>query len=108
MPGSCCGIVVKPSRMRAWPRLQLDLGSCCSEFVMSRSVRDSAWLLDEVAGQDVGATIRPATARPSRRCRDHGRCASPGRRAARLGSPPPGLRRGGGHAAKLVEVSAIG
>ena len=58
MPGSCCGIVgFKPSRMRTphGPDLSAIWESCCGEFVMSRSVRDSAWMLDEVAGQDVGA-----------------------------------------------------
>jgi amidase len=70
MPASCCGLVgVKPSRMRTphGPDLSAVWESCCGEFVMSRSVRDSAWLLDEVAGQDVGAFYSaPAQERPFR------------------------------------------
>ena len=68
MPGSCCGLVgYKPSRMLTphGPDLSAVWESCCGEFVMSRSVRDSAWMLDEVAGQDVGAYYSaPAQARP--------------------------------------------
>jgi len=70
MPGSCCGIVgFKPSRMRTphGPDCSSIWESCCGEFVMSRSVRDSAWLLDEVAGQDVGAYYSsPQQTRPFR------------------------------------------
>lgn len=70
MPASCCGIVgFKPSRMRTphGPDCASIWESCCGEFVMSRSVRDSAYLLDEVAGQDVGAYYSaPAQARPFR------------------------------------------
>ena len=58
MPASCCGIVgFKPSRMRTphGPDVSSVWESCCGEFVMTRTVRDSAWLLDEVAGQDIGA-----------------------------------------------------
>ena len=58
MPGSCCGIVgFKPSRMRTphGPEVSSVWESCCGEFVMSRTVRDSAYMLDEVAGQDIGA-----------------------------------------------------
>lgn len=70
MPASCCGIVgFKPSRMRTphGPDCSSIWESCCGEFVMSRSVRDSAYLLDEVAGQDVGAYYAaPAQARPFR------------------------------------------
>jgi len=70
MPGSCCGIVgFKPSRMRTphGPDCSSIWESCCGEFVISRSVRDSAWLLDEVAGQDVGSYYAsPAQVRPFR------------------------------------------
>lgn len=70
MPGSCCGIVgFKPSRMRTphGPDVSAIWESCCGEFVMTRSVRDSAYMLDEVAGQDVGAYYSaPAQERPFR------------------------------------------
>ena len=70
MPGSCCGIVgFKPSRMRTphGPDVSQIWESCCGEFVMTRSVRDSAFMLDEVAGQDVGAYYStPAQERPFR------------------------------------------
>ncbi|MGE3774750.1 MAG: amidase [Gammaproteobacteria bacterium] len=58
IPASCCGIVgFKPSRMRTphGPDAASIWESCCGEFVMSRSVRDSAALLDAVCGEDVGA-----------------------------------------------------
>ncbi len=58
MPASCCGIVgFKPSRMRTphGPDSSSLWESCCGEFAMTRSVRDSAYLLDAVSGQDVGA-----------------------------------------------------
>ena len=58
MPGSCGGIVgFKPSRMLTphGPDASQIWESCCGEFVMTRSVRDSAVMLDAVAGQDVGA-----------------------------------------------------
>lgn len=70
MPGSCCGIVgFKPSRMRTphGPDISSIWESCCGEFVMSRSVRDSAYMLDAVAGQDVGAYYSaPPQERPFR------------------------------------------
>ncbi len=70
MPGSCCGIVgFKPSRMRTphGPNVSQIWEACCGEFVMTRSVRDSAYMLDEVAGQDVGAYYcAPAQERPFR------------------------------------------
>ena len=58
MPGSCCGIVgFKPSRMLTphGPDASQIWESCCGEFVMTRTVRDSAVMLDCVAGQDIGA-----------------------------------------------------
>ncbi|MEQ8234195.1 MAG: amidase [Gammaproteobacteria bacterium] len=70
IPGSACGIVgFKPSRMRTphGPDVSQIWEACCGEFVMTRSVRDSAWMLDEVAGQDVGAYFSaPAQERPFR------------------------------------------
>lgn len=70
IPGSACGIVgFKPSRMRTphGPDASQIWEACCGEFVMTRSVRDSAWMLDEVAGQDVGAYYSaPAQERPFR------------------------------------------
>ena len=70
MPGSCCGIVgFKPSRMRTphGPAVSQIWEACCGEFVMTRTVRDSAWMLDEVAGQDVGAYYSaPPQERPFR------------------------------------------
>lgn len=81
MPGSCCGIVgFKPSRMRTphGPLVSAIWESCCGEFVMSRTVRDSAWMLDEVAGQDVGAYYAaPPQTRPFRE---------------EIQAPPPPLR----------------
>jgi amidase len=58
MPASCCGLVgFKPSRMRTphGPDVSSIWEGCCGEFVLSRSVRDSAVMLDAVGGQDVGA-----------------------------------------------------
>lgn len=70
IPGSACGIVgFKPSRMRTphGPGASQIWEACCGEFVMTRSVRDSAYMLDEVAGQDVGAYFSaPAQTRPFR------------------------------------------
>lgn len=70
MPGSCCGIVgFKPSRMRTphGPDVSSVWESCCGEFIMSRTVRDSAYMLDEVAGQDTGSYYSaPAQTRPFR------------------------------------------
>lgn len=68
MPASCCGIVgFKPSRMRTphGPDLSSIWESCCGEFAMTRSIRDSAYLLDAVSGQDIGAYYAaPAQERP--------------------------------------------
>ena len=70
IPGSCCGIVgFKPSRMMTphGPDVSSVWESCCGEFVMSRSVRDSAYMLDEVGGQDHGAYYSaPSWKRPFR------------------------------------------
>ena len=68
IPASACGLVgLKPSRMRMphGPDCSSIWESCCSEFVMTRTVRDTAHLLDEVAGQDLGAYFTaPAQERP--------------------------------------------
>ncbi len=70
IPASACGIVgFKPSRMRTphGPGASQIWEACCGEFVMTRSVRDSALMLDEVAGQDVGAYYSaPPQVRPFR------------------------------------------
>lgn len=70
IPGSACGIVgFKPSRMRTphGPNASQIWEACCGEFVLTRSVRDSAFMLDEVAGQDVGAYFStPPKERPFR------------------------------------------
>ncbi len=71
IPGSCCGIVgFKPSRMLTphGPGVSSVWESCCGEFVLSRTVRDSAYMLDEVAGQDPGAYYcSPSWKRPFRK-----------------------------------------
>ena len=68
IPSSCCGLVgFKPSRMRTphGPDFGELWEACGGEFVLTRSVRDSAALLDLVAGQDVGAYYStPAQVRP--------------------------------------------
>jgi len=68
IPSSCCGLVgFKPSRMRTpeGPDYTAIWEACATEFVLTRSVRDSATLLDSVAGQPVGAFYSaPAQARP--------------------------------------------
>jgi amidase len=58
IPASCCGLVgFKPSRMLTphGPDCSSIWESCCGEFAVTRTVRDSALLLDAVRGQDVGA-----------------------------------------------------
>ncbi|HIF10725.1 MAG TPA: amidase, partial [Sneathiellales bacterium] len=68
IPSSCCGLVgFKPSRMRTpeGPDYSAIWEACATEFVLTRSVRDSAALLDQVAGQSIGAYYSaPAQARP--------------------------------------------
>lgn len=68
IPASCCGVVgLKPSqgRITAGPaRAETGLGV---ELCVSRTVRDTAGLLDAVRGPGVGdAVIAPAPARPYR------------------------------------------
>jgi amidase len=58
IPSSCCGLVgFKPSRMRTpqGPDHDAIWEACATEFALTRSVRDSATLLDQVGGQAVGA-----------------------------------------------------
>ena len=68
IPSSCCGLVgFKPSRMGTphGPDTGAIWEACCGEFALTRSVRDSAVLLDQVGGQDVGAYYSaPAQERP--------------------------------------------
>jgi amidase len=57
IPASCCGIFgLKPTRARnpLGPELGDMMGGLVAEHVVSRSVRDSAALLDATAGPDVG------------------------------------------------------
>jgi amidase len=67
VPAACCGLFgIKPTRARV--PLGPDLGEawqgCAVEHVISRSVRDSAAMLDAISGPDVGALYWPAA--PSR------------------------------------------
>ena len=58
IPAACCGIVgLKPSRGRVSKGPQLDetlYGGLNTEFVLTRSVRDAAAVLDSVAGEATG------------------------------------------------------
>ena len=70
IPASCCGLVgLKPSRGRTsvGPHYGDIFSGYFVEHALTRSVRDSAYMLDEVAGQDVGAYYAaPAQERPFR------------------------------------------
>ncbi len=70
IPASCNGLVgLKPSRDRVptGPDYSDPLCGLACEFVVTRSVRDAAALLDAVAGPDVGAPSHPVPpARPYR------------------------------------------
>lgn len=57
-PAACCGVFgLKPSRNLnpVGPDAALPLHGCVAEHVISRTVRDSAAMLDATAGPDVGA-----------------------------------------------------
>lgn len=57
IPASCCGVVgLKPTRARTpmGPDIGDLMNGLAAEFVVSRSVRDSAAMLDLVAGPDIG------------------------------------------------------
>jgi amidase len=68
IPASCCGIFgLKPSRGRVptGPDAGEVLRGFASDGVLSRSVRDSAAMLDAISGSDVGAPyLSPPQARP--------------------------------------------
>lgn len=58
IPASCCGVVgLKPTRMRnpRGPVLGDVMGGLVEEHIVSRTVRDTAAMLDATAGPDVGA-----------------------------------------------------
>ena len=75
IPASCNGLVgLKPSRDRipSGPDYGDLLCGLACEFVLTRSVRDTAAMLDAVAGPDIGAPGHPIPpARPYRRANRH-------------------------------------
>jgi len=90
IPASCCGLVgLKPSRGRvsAGPDLPDAVDGLSIEFALTKSVRDAAALLDEVAGYEPGD---PYTAPPA-----------PASYLAASQAPPRSLRIG--YAAKKLD-----
>ncbi len=93
MPSSCCGLVgLKPRRARSSfaPAAGQGLDGLATKHALTRTVRDSALLLDATAG---GVPGDPYTAPPPERPFVHEIGADPGRlRVMRLERPPfPGM-----------------
>lgn len=93
IPASCCGLVgLKPTRARnpAGPDVGEGWGGMSTAHVVSRSVRDTAALLDATHGPDVGDPYcAPAPARPylDELGRDPGRLRVAVQRASFNGAP---------------------
>ncbi|MET9259545.1 amidase [Amycolatopsis sp. NPDC004079] len=66
IPASCCGLVgLKPSHGRVTRHPSQDESGLGVEFCVTRSIRDTAVLLDSVSGPGVGdSVIAPVPARP--------------------------------------------
>ena len=84
IPAACCGLVgLKPTRARVpmGPHVGEGWGGMSTAHVVSRSLRDTAALLDATHGPDVGAAVLRARARARRTSRTscrarRGGCAS--------------------------------
>jgi amidase len=93
IPASCNGLVgLKPSRDRipTGPDYADPLCGLACEFVVTRSVRDAAALLDAVAGADVGAPGHPVP--PARPYREEVRIPPDPLRVAWTTTPASGAR----------------
>ena len=93
IPASCNGLVgLKPTRDRTptGPDYADPLCGLAIEFVVTRSVRDSAALLDAVAGPDVGAPSHPVP--PRRPWREEIGAKPNGLRIAVTSTPASGAR----------------
>lgn len=66
IPAACCGLVgLKTTQGRITAAPSGDEGALGVQFVVSRTVRDTAWFLDLAAGSSPGDTLRcPPPARP--------------------------------------------